>query len=82
MQALGNIEDEVPPFPAGELPGKAQAVADALDRVAEEPQGFFQGGDGSRRIELGHLFLGETLCQVVVSEIVNQSDRQRVTPSA
>ena len=35
VQAFGKVEDQVPPFAGGQLPGEGQAVADALDRVAE-----------------------------------------------
>ena len=73
VQALGDVEHEVPPFAAGELPGQSQAVADALGGVSERLQGPLDGGNRRRRVELGHLFLGETLGEIIVSEVVDQS---------
>ena len=76
-QALGVVEHHVPPIARGQTGGQALDVSDTGDGVSQRLQCCLDGVDRFGGIEFGRLFFGVPLAQVVVAEVVGESDSHR-----
>ncbi len=73
-EALGDVEDEIPPF-ARDKPLRQRAdVADPVGLVTEVAQCLFDRRDRLRVVELRRLFLSVSFGEVIVPEVVCYAD--------
>ena len=78
-EAFGNIKNQVPLVAAGQSSNKLPSMADAvrLDGLAHVER--LQMGDGIRPIKFSGLIFAEARCQVILPQIVRQTNAHCLT---
>ena len=74
MEALAEVEDQVPAVAGGQAGCQLAGVANALDGKAQAGQRAGYGVDGLRLVELGGIDVAITRGEILAAEVIGQAD--------